>query len=92
MLRGKSLACCPWPAVMDLPSEVHVHSYRGSCTEIVAGSKPFIATGAAPRLSQCHDLEKLCKIRQDFGPFSCYMSQLSVTISIIFENKKRPYT
>ena len=53
------LACCPWPAVMDLPSEVHVHSYRGSCTEIAAGSKPFIATGAAPRLSQCHDLEKL---------------------------------
>ena len=47
MLRGKSLACCPWPAVMDLPSEVHVHSYKGSCTEIAAGSSPFIATGAA---------------------------------------------
>ena len=24
MLRGKSLACCPWHAVLDLPCEVHM--------------------------------------------------------------------
>ena len=36
MLRGKSLARHPWPAVMDLPSEVHVHSHGRSCTEIAA--------------------------------------------------------
>ena len=36
MLREKSLACRPWPAVMDLPSEVHVHSHGRSCTEIAA--------------------------------------------------------
>ena len=36
MLREKSLARHPWPAVMDLPSEVHVHSHGRSCTEIVA--------------------------------------------------------
>ena len=36
MLRGKSLARHPWPAVMDLPSEVHVHSHgpSRSCTKI----------------------------------------------------------
>ena len=26
-----------------------------------------------PLVAFCHDLEKLCKISQDFGPLSCYM-------------------
>ena len=36
MLREKFLARRPWSAVMDLPSEVHVHSHGRSCTEIAA--------------------------------------------------------
>ena len=35
-LRGKSLDRRRWPAVMGLPSAVHVHSHGSSYTEIVA--------------------------------------------------------
>ena len=36
-LRGKSLDRRRWPAVMGLPSAMHVHSHGSSCTEIAAG-------------------------------------------------------
>ena len=69
MLREKSLACRPWPAVMDLPSEVHVHSHGRSCTEIAAddadninilASSIFLTT--SPKSENCFRMWLLLKV------------------------------
>ena len=69
MLREKSLARRPWPAVVDLPSEVHVHSHGRSCTEIAAddadninilASSIFLTT--SPKSENCFRMWLLLKV------------------------------
>ena len=78
MLRGKSLARHPWPAVMDLPSEVHVHSHGRSCTEIVADDDDNINILASSIF--CNKFSKKKKLPQELtrfeGSLTCFQKFL----------------
>ena len=78
MLREKSLACRPWPAVMDLPSEVHVHSHGRSCTEIAADDADNINILASSIF--CNKFSKKWKLPQELtrfeGSLDCFQKFL----------------